>query len=66
MFNELNQSKKPEEEISYCADIRIEIPYKYAICIDDAIEIAQEYVDLLTEQEENMDYNIFVKKIIRI
>lgn len=47
----------------YYVDIRVEIPSMDTEIFEDAVEIGQEFVDLLVEQEENKYYNIYLKTV---
>jgi hypothetical protein len=51
------------DDNSYYVDIRVEIPSCDAEIFEDAVDIGQEFVDLLVEQEENKYYNIYLKTV---
>lgn len=50
-------------ENKYYVDIRVEILSFDAEIFEDAVDIGQEFVDLLVEQEENKYYNIYLKTV---
>jgi len=65
VFREINKYSniKTGNNNKFYVDIRVEIPDMDAEIFEDAVDIGNEFVDLLVEQEENKYYNIYLKTV---